>query len=89
MEDIPLLEPHIPLGALAVDLHPLEADILLGQGRGQQGKGLPQEAVQPLSGVVFSDGELPHGRLPPCRSVLVPPILAGLRNFGKEISKNV
>ena len=86
LQHVPVLEPHVPLGALAVDLHPLEANVLLGQGRRQQGKGLPQEAVQPLSCVIFSDGDLPHGRLPPCRSA---PILAALQKFGKEISKNV
>ena len=60
LEHIPLPQPHVPLGALAVHLHPLEADVLLGQGAGEQGEGLGQPAVQPLPGVVFSDGKLSH-----------------------------
>ena len=60
LEHIPLPQPHVPLGALAVHLHPLEADVLLGQGAGEQGEGLGQPAIQPLPGVVFSDGKLSH-----------------------------
>ena len=60
MEQVPLPQPHILLGALSVDLHPLEADVLLGQGAGEQGEGLGQPAVQPLPGVVFPDGKLFH-----------------------------
>ena len=53
LQKVPHLEPYVPLGALAVDLHPLEADVLLGQGAGEQRQGLGQPAVQPLPGVVF------------------------------------
>ena len=61
LELVAHVQPHIPLRALSVDFHPLQADILLGQGGGQQGQGLGQPAVQPLPGVVFLDGKLFHG----------------------------
>lgn len=60
LQHIPLPQPRVPLGALPVDLHPLEADVLLGQGGGEEGEGLAQPAVQPLSGVVSSDGKFFH-----------------------------
>ena len=62
LKHVPLHQPGVPLGPLAVDLYPLDADILLGQGGGEQGQGLAQPAVQPLPGVVGSDGEFLHGR---------------------------
>ena len=43
----------------------LEADILLQQGRRQQWQSLGDEAIHPLSGVIFPDGQLPHGVFPP------------------------
>ena len=61
LQQVARLEPVVPLGAFAVDLHPLEPDVLLGQGGGEEGQGLAQPAVKPLSGVVFSHGELSHG----------------------------
>ena len=63
-QHVPLRQPLVPLAALAVALHPLDADILLHKGRRQQGQSLGQKAVQPLARVVFSDGELSHG-VPP------------------------
>jgi hypothetical protein len=63
-QHVPLRQPLVPLAALAVALHPFDADILLHEGRRQQGQGLGQKAVQPLARVVFPDGELSHG-VPP------------------------
>ena len=54
MKNIAGVQPHVPLGALAVDLDALEADILLQQGGGQQRQILCNKAVQPLAGVIFS-----------------------------------
>ena len=64
MKNIAGVEPNVPLGALAVDLDALEADILLQQGRGQQRQIFGDKAVQPLSGVVFSNGKFPQGDPP-------------------------
>ena len=61
MQNVPFLQPLVPLGPGSVALDALEADVFLQQRRGQQGQTLGYEAVQPLPGVVFSDGDLPHG----------------------------
>ena len=60
LQHISHLEPGVPFGPLAVELDPLDADIFLRQVGGKQGHGLAHPAIQPLPGVIFSDGELPH-----------------------------
>ncbi len=60
LQDIPLHQPGVPLGPLAVELDSLKADVLLGQRSGQQGEGFGQPPVQPLAGVVGADGKFPH-----------------------------
>ena len=60
LEQVPLLEAGVPLGTLAVELHPLDADVLLGQGGREDGEGLAQPPVQSLAGVILPDGEFPH-----------------------------
>ena len=62
LQDIPHLQADIPLGPFAVAFDPLEADILLREGSGEEGQVLCQPAVQPLPGIVFSDGKLSHAR---------------------------
>ena len=52
----------VPLGSGAVDLDALDAYVLLQQRRRQQRQRLGHEAVQPCAGVIFPDGQLPHGR---------------------------
>ena len=64
LEKVALHQPVVPLGALSVALDPLETDVLLGQGSGEEGQGLAQPAVQALPGVVFCHGKLSHGDLP-------------------------
>ena len=64
LEHVALQEPGVPLGALAVDLDALEADIFLQQRRRQQRHGLGHKPVQPLARVVFAYGELFHKRIP-------------------------
>ena len=60
MKKVPNVQTVVPLGALAVDFDPLEADVLLGQRGREEGDSLAQPAVQPLSGVIFRDGEFLH-----------------------------
>ena len=48
LQHVALLQALVPLGAAAVDLHPLDADVLLRQRRRQQGQRLAQKPVQPL-----------------------------------------
>ena len=60
MKQIAHLEPGIPLRAFPVDLDPLEADVFLGQRRGEEGHCLAQPAVQPLPGVIFPNGKFLH-----------------------------
>ena len=60
LQEIALHQAGIPLGPLAVELHPLDADVFLRQGRGEQGEGLGQPAVQPLPSVVLAYGKFPH-----------------------------
>ena len=57
LQGVPLGEPDIPAGALAVDLDPLEADVFLGQGCGEEGESFGQPAVQALPGVISADGK--------------------------------
>ena len=57
LQHVAFLQPDFPLGAFAVDLHPFEPDVFLHQSRGRQGRGLCHKPVQPLSGVIFIDGE--------------------------------
>ena len=64
LEHIAHRQAGVPLGALSVELHPLEADVFLGQGSGEEGQGLAQPAVQTLPGVVFCHGKLSHWDLP-------------------------
>ena len=49
------------LAPLPLTLDPLDADVFLSQGGGQEGQGLGQPPVQPLAGVVGAYGEFPHG----------------------------
>lgn len=42
------------------------------QGRGEEGQVLGDKTVQTLPGVVFSDGELPHGGPPECILSIIP-----------------
>ena len=60
MQYIPLDEAHVALGALAVALDALEADIFLQQRFRQQGNGFADEAVEPLTGVIFAYLDLFH-----------------------------
>ena len=53
--------PHIPFGSFSVDFDPLQADVLLQQGRGEEREILGYKPIQPLSGVVFSNGKFTHG----------------------------
>ena len=62
LEHVPGLEALVPLAPLAIAFDALDADILLQQSRGKQGQGLGHKPVQPLSRVVFSDGQLSHSR---------------------------
>ena len=71
LQHVALLQALVPLGAAAVDLHPLDADVLLRQRRRQQGQRLAQKPVQPRPGVVFSDGQLPHDGILPCVSLTI------------------
>jgi len=64
LKNIAGLQTDIPLRPLAVDLDPLQADVLLQQGRGEQRQVLGHKAVQPLSGVIFSNGKFPHEHPP-------------------------
>ena len=54
---------RIALGALAVELDALEADVFLRQRGREQGNGLGQKAVEPLPGVILGDREFFHGSL--------------------------
>ena len=60
LQNISGVYPIVPLGASAIDLYPLEADIFLGKGGGEEGYCLAQPPVQPLSRVIFGDGEFFH-----------------------------
>ena len=51
---------QIPLGGLPIDLDALEADILLQKTVRQQGNCFGYKAVETLSGIVFTYGELFH-----------------------------
>ncbi len=84
MQNIHRLEAGVPLGALAVDLHPLEADVLLQQGRGKEGQILGDKTVQTLPGVVFSDGELPHGGPPESVLSIIPVLRENVKNIKEE-----
>ena len=64
LQRIAFAQTVVPLGARAVDLDALEADVLLRERGGQQGNGLEQKAVEPLAGVIFVDDELSHGAAP-------------------------
>ena len=64
MQQIALGEARVALGAFAVELHALEADVFLRQRGGQQGNGLGEEAVEPLARVVLCDLEFFHGGHP-------------------------
>ena len=60
MQHVPLDEAHVALAALAVALDALEADIFLQQRFRQQGNGFADEAVEPLTGVIFAYLDLFH-----------------------------
>ena len=61
LEQVPLDQTHVPLCPPAVELDPLETDVLLGQRGGEEGEGLGQPAVQALSSVVRSNDKFLHG----------------------------
>ena len=58
LHQVSLIKAHVALAALAVDLDPLQADILLQQGRRQQGHRFCNETVQALPSVIFPDENL-------------------------------
>ena len=60
LEGVALAQAVVAPGARPVALDALAADVLLGQGGGQQGNGLAQETVKPLPGVVFPHGQFLH-----------------------------
>ena len=60
LEYISRLQSGVPFGSRAVELDPLDADVLLGQRGRQQGNSLSQKPVQPLAGIVGGDGEFFH-----------------------------
>jgi len=64
LQHIAGLQPLIPLTALSVALDALDADVFLQQRDREQGHRLGKEAVQPLTCVIFSDGEFTHRRPP-------------------------
>ena len=64
LQQIPGLEPGVPLGALAVHLDALEADVFLQQALRQQGHRLGDETIQPLAGVVGIDTKFFHKKCP-------------------------
>ena len=47
----------IPLGSLSIELHSFETNVFLSEWSGEERNSLAQPAVQPLSGVIFSNGE--------------------------------
>ena len=53
-------QPGIPLGPLAVALDALQSDVFLGQRGRQQGNGLCQKPIQPLTGIILADGQFFH-----------------------------
>ena len=64
MQKIALGKARIALGALAVELHALEADVFLRERGGQERDGFGEEAVEPLARVIFRDLEFFHGGHP-------------------------
>ena len=64
LEHITLVQPGIPLHALAPQLDALDADIFLGQGGGEKGDGLGKETVQALACVVRSYDKFFHQIFP-------------------------
>ena len=60
LQHITGFQPGIPLRSSAIELDPLDADVLLGQRSRQQRNCLGKEAVQPLPGIIFSNGKLFH-----------------------------
>ena len=54
------LQAGVPFGPGTVQLDTLDADIFLGEGRRQQRDGLCEKAIQPLSGIVLSNGQFFH-----------------------------
>ena len=60
LEYVPRHQALVTLTAGSVALDPLDADIFLQQGPGQQRHILRQKAVQPLSRIIFSDGKFSH-----------------------------
>ena len=51
MKHVTGCQTRVALGAFAVQLDSLEADIFLRQRSRQQGNGLDQKAIEPLAGV--------------------------------------
>ena len=70
-EHVALIQARVPLCALAVELYPLQTDILLQQALGQERHRLANEAVQPLVCVVFSNHYLFHSCIISPRGPLV------------------
>ena len=64
LQNVTRVQPGVPVNALAVALDPLQADVFLSQGCREQGDGLGKEPVQPLSGVVGTDGKFFHSLFP-------------------------
>ena len=60
LDEIAFAQARVALGALAVDLDALEADIFLQQRRRQQRNRFGDEPVQALPDVIFADGKFLH-----------------------------
>ena len=64
LEYITGFQTGVPVNALAVALDPLDADVFLSQRGGEQGNCLGKKPVQPLAGIVGTDGKFFHPRFP-------------------------
>ena len=64
LQHISRCQPGVPFGPGAIELDPLDADIFLSQGGGQQRHGLSQEPVQALARVVGPYGQFFHCPFP-------------------------
>ena len=60
LKQVALLKPGVALRSCIVQLDPLDADVLLGQGGRQQRHRLGQKPVEALTGIVLFDFEFFH-----------------------------
>ena len=93
LQHVPHRQALIPLAALPVALDALDADVFLQEGGGKQGQGLGHKAVQPLSCVVFADGQFTHGEDPPSvdqgRGILPLPFYHESVFFQEKMEKSI